>query len=85
MIFSPLHSGNHAKNTKNGFLQKIQASERWGGGLLLGKYWTNININYITMIAIQTSILPFFIIASAVYIEKIIADLKKSCIPHFGL
>ena len=50
------------------FLTNLQAKTPLGVGLFLGKYLSIININYITMIVIQTATLPFILIKSVVYI-----------------
>ena len=46
----------------------LQAKGCWGVGFLLGEHLSNINIKYITMIAVQTDPLPFILIKVLMYI-----------------
>ena len=47
--------------SKIGFLPKLQVSEHGGGVFVLGKFWSDKNIQYIKSIDLPSATLYFFL------------------------
>ena len=67
------------------FWKKLQADFCQGVGFILGKYVSNININHIRIISVNTANLPLILIALAVNTAVSLAVKKTLCISYILL
>ena len=77
---------SYIQMSKIGFLPKLQVSEHGGGVFVLGKFWSDKNIQYIKSIDLPSATLYFFLMTWAVYIVRRISDFKNGLyLPFFPL